>query len=86
MGSQVLVRWARSLPGQLPKQRAAADEAPSATARLSGRDPRLVGGLLAGAWALPVITHLLHVDALLIVVIVYVTGGLIRMGGTSWTG
>ncbi|HXR73498.1 hypothetical protein [Actinocrinis sp.] len=82
MGSQVLVRWARSLPGQLPKQRAAADEAPSATARLSGRDPRLVGGLLAGAWALPVVTHLLHIDALLIVVIVYVTGGLIRMGGT----
>ena len=37
MGSQVLVRWARSLPGQLPKQRAAADEAPSATARFSAR-------------------------------------------------
>lgn len=82
MGSQVLVRWARSLPGQLPKQRSAPDEAPDAGARLSIRDPRLIGGLLAAAWLLPVITHLLRIDALLIVVIVYLTGGLVRMGGT----
>lgn len=82
MGSQVLVRWARSLPGQLPNQRTAPDQARGVAARLSGRDPRLVGALLAGAWALPVVTHLLHIDALLIVVIVYLTGGLIRMGGT----
>ncbi len=81
MGSQVQGRWARSAPDQLPRQRAVPARV-IAERRISGRDPRLIGGLLAAAWALPVVTHLLHADALLIVVIVYVTGGLLRMGGT----
>jgi hypothetical protein len=81
MGPQVQTRWLRSAPGQLPRQRPV-PTAEAADGRLSGRDPRLVGGLVAAAWALPVATHLLRADALLIVVIVYATGGLLRVGGT----
>ncbi|MBS2962470.1 hypothetical protein KGA66_05395 [Actinocrinis puniceicyclus] len=81
MGSLVQGRWARSLPGLLPRQRTVTEGA-QATGRWSGRDPRALGAALVGAWALPVITHLLRADALLIVVIVYVTGGLIRTGST----
>ena len=81
MGSQVQGRWARSAPSQLPRQRSAPARVTSDD-RISGRDPRLIGGLLVGAWALPVVTHLLRADAVLIVVIVYITGGLLRMGGT----
>jgi hypothetical protein len=81
MGSLVQGRWARSLPGQLPRQRGAGDGARS-TGDGTGRDPRVIGGLLVGAWVLPLVTHLLRADALLIVVIVYATGGLVRMGGT----
>jgi len=81
MGSQVQGRWIRSAPGQLPRQRSAPVEAAEGGGT-SRRDPRLVGGLFAAAWVLPVITHLLRADALLIVVIVYGTGGLLRMGGT----
>ncbi len=88
MGSQVQGRWARSAPSQLPRQRSAparvtvGNRMSDRLSGLSGRDPRLIGALLVGAWALPVITHLLRADALLIVVIFYVTGGLLRMGGT----
>lgn len=81
MGSQVQGRWARSTPDQLPRQRTVPARV-IAERRVSGRDPRLVGGLLVAAWALPVVTHLLRADAVLIVVVVYVTGGLLRMGGT----
>jgi len=81
MGSQVQGRWLRSAPGQLPRQRTV-PAAETASGGLSGRDPRLVGGLLAAAWILPTVTHLLRADALLIVVIVYATGGLLRVGGT----
>lgn len=81
MGSQVQGRWARYAPSQLPRQRSAPARV-IADNRVSGRDPRLIGGLLVAAWALPVVTNLLRADALLIVVIVYVTGGLLRMGGT----
>lgn len=82
MGSQVQGRWARSAPSQLPRQRSAPARVIAETRRLSGRDPRLIGGLLVAAWALPVVTHLLRADAVLIVAIVYITGGLLRMGGT----
>lgn len=84
MGSQVQGRWARSAPSQLPKQRSAPARVivGKVGRNVSGRDPRLVGGLLVAAWALPVITHLLRADALLVVLIVYITGGLLRMGGT----
>jgi hypothetical protein len=81
MGSQVLGRWFRSLPGQLPRQRSAPPTAPTA-AGLSFRDPRLIAALLLGAWALPAVTHMLHADVLLIVLIIYGTGGLLRAGGT----
>ncbi len=82
MGSQVQGRWIRSAPGQLPRQRSAAATAEQEGGGVSRRDPRLIGGLFAAAWVLPVLTHLLRADALLIVVIVYGTGGLLRMGGT----
>lgn len=89
MGSQVQGRWARSAPSQLPKQRSAparvtVRDSISRFSRISvsGRDPRLIGGLLVAAWVLPIITHLLRADAVLIVLIVYITGGLLRMGGT----
>jgi hypothetical protein len=84
MGSQVQGRWARSAPSQLPRQRSAPARVTvrDSISNISGRGPRLIGALLVAAWALPVITHLLRADALLIVVIVYVTGGLLRMGGT----
>lgn len=84
MGSQVQGRWARSAPSQLPRQRSAPARVTvrDSISNISGRDPRLIGALLVAAWALPVITHLLRADAVLIVVIVYVTGGLLRMGGT----
>ncbi len=81
MGSQVQGRWARSLPGQLPRQRTA-PAAEAGESRVPRRDPRLIGALLAAAWVLPVVTHLLRADVVLILVIVYLTGGLIRMGGT----
>ncbi|MGH6654459.1 MAG: hypothetical protein ACRDVE_04555 [Actinocrinis sp.] len=81
MGSQVQGRWARSLPGQLPRQRTAPSPAADED-REPRRDPRLIGGLLAAAWVLPVVTQLLRADVVLILVIVYLTGGLIRMGGT----
>jgi len=83
MGSQAQGRWIRSAPARLPRQRSALAQAAQNGGRLSGRDPRLVGGLLAASWVLPVLTHLLRADALLIVVIVYGTGGLLRVGGTA---
>jgi hypothetical protein len=82
MGSQVQGRWIlRSVPGSLPRQRSAPEQEADG-AGPARRDPRLIAGLVAAAWALPVATHLLHADALLILVIVYGTGGLLRMGGT----
>jgi hypothetical protein len=80
MGSQVQGRWIRSA-AQLPRQRTA-PSSESAGGGVLGRDPRLIAGLFAAAWVLPVLTHLLRADALLIVVIIYGTGGLLRTGGT----
>jgi hypothetical protein len=50
MGSQLQGRWIRSAPGQLPRQRSAPEEAAEGGGA-SRRDPRLIGGLFAAAWA-----------------------------------
>lgn len=42
----------------------------------------LLAALLAGAWALPVLTQLTSTDPLLVIVIVFATGGLLRVGAT----
>lgn len=46
------------------------------------RDWRMVGLLIVAAWVLPVLTNLVRADALLIVLVVWGTGGLLRAGGT----
>ena len=46
------------------------------------RDPRVIALLIAASWVLPVLTNLVRADALLIVLIVWGTGGLLRVGGT----
>ncbi|WP_034265530.1 hypothetical protein [Actinospica robiniae] len=42
----------------------------------------VVVGLFAGAWVLPLLTHLTRSDLLLVFVIVFATGGLLRVGST----
>jgi hypothetical protein len=46
------------------------------------RDWRVIGLLIVAAWVLPVLAYLVRADALLIVLIVWGTGGLLRAGGT----
>lgn len=80
-------RWARS-HATIPTQRPApADaEVEGATARRTrfptGFPLRPLAYLLPAAWALPVLTHLIHADFVLILAVVYGTGGLLKVGGT----
>jgi hypothetical protein len=56
---------------------------PAAPRRGSARPrPWVVAALFAGAWALPVLTQLTRTDPLLIVLIVFGTGGLLRIGAS----
>lgn len=76
--------WARSRT-IVPTQRPAPTADQPAERRGSPlRDIRLksFAALLAAAWVLPVLTHLAHADIVLVLVVVYGTGGLLRVGGT----
>ncbi len=44
--------------------------------------PWVIATLFAGAWILPILTHLTRTDPLLVVLIVFGTGGLLRVGAT----
>ena len=44
--------------------------------------PSLVAALFAGAWVLPVLTQLTRTDPLLVLLIVFGTGGLLKVGST----
>jgi hypothetical protein len=46
------------------------------------RDPRFIAAAVAAAWVVPICTNLLRADALLVVLITYLTGGLLRVGST----
>lgn len=80
MGSQLQTRWARSHTAP-HVERDAAGGTPR-RGSVASRDPRTIGLLLIGCWLLPVLTDLVGADALLIAAVVYLTGGLIRYGGT----
>jgi len=80
-------RWSRShatIPAQRPAP--AADEGDEASARRmrfpSGLPLLPLAYLLPAAWVLPVLTHLVHADFVLILAVVYGTGGLLKIGGT----
>ena len=74
MGSQALGSPAEAAPST----------APAAPAPSRGRRPRplTVAALVAGAWIVPVLTQLSRTDPLLVVLIVFGTGGLLRVGAT----
>jgi hypothetical protein len=74
MGSQALGSPAEAAP---PK--AATAPVPSRGGRPR---PLTVAALVAGAWILPVLTQLTKTDPLLVVLIVFGTGGLLRVGAT----
>ncbi|HET9170328.1 MAG TPA: hypothetical protein VFN97_12870, partial [Actinospica sp.] len=44
--------------------------------------PVVIAALFAAAWAVPVLTHLTRTDPLLVLLVVFGTGGLVRMGST----
>jgi hypothetical protein len=46
------------------------------------RDRRFIAAAFAAAWVLPVCTHLLRADLLLVLVVAYLVGGLLRVGST----
>ena len=50
--------------------------------RAALRRPRLFACLFAGAWILPILTQLTSTDPLLLVVVVFGAGGLLRVGAT----
>ncbi|HEX4789720.1 MAG TPA: hypothetical protein VH372_14720, partial [Actinospica sp.] len=63
---------------------ATASTAPSAPAPARGGRPRplTVAALVAAAWIVPVLTQLTKTDPLLVLLIVFGTGGLLRVGAT----
>ena len=62
---------------------AEAPTAPSAPAPRGARPrPLVVAALVAGAWVLPLLTQLTKTDPLLVLVVVFGTGGLLRVGST----
>lgn len=74
MGSQALGSPAEAAPST----------APSAPVPARGGRPRplTVAALVAGAWIVPILTQLSRTDPLLIVLVVFGTGGLLRVGAT----
>ena len=63
----------------------AVSAAPAAPVKPRGAVPRrplLFGCLVAGAWILPILTQLTGTDPLLVAVIIFGTGGLLRVGST----
>ncbi|HTJ68670.1 MAG TPA: hypothetical protein VL551_14135 [Actinospica sp.] len=57
--------------------------APASTDRGPARPrPWIVVALFAGAWIVPVLTHVTKTDPLLVLLIVFGTGGLVRVGST----
>jgi hypothetical protein len=78
-------RWARShatIPSQRPAPAAAEDGTVRRVRFPAGLPLRPLAYLLPAAWVLPVLTHLVHADFLLILAVVYGTGGLLTVGGT----
>ncbi|MBR7833944.1 hypothetical protein KDL01_11755 [Actinospica durhamensis] len=75
MGSQAL--------GSAEQAEAAAPHTEPARGPARRRPPLpVVLGLFAGAWALPLLTQLTGTDPLLVLVVVFGTGGLLRVGST----
>jgi hypothetical protein len=80
MGSLVQSRWAQTLIA-VPRQRSA-PETGTASITAPRPDLRKLAILTVAAWILVVVANALRTDIVVLLVIVYATGGLLRIGGT----
>jgi len=75
MGSQALGSASEATSG-------VAGDAPDVGTRRVRPRPRTIAALFAAAWVLPVLTQLTSADPLIVLVVVFGTGGLFRVGST----